>query len=108
MRILLDECIDEALRHEFTGHQCQTCRYAGFKGLANGLLMAAAERAGFEVLITVDQNMPFQQTVANRAISLIVIRGRTTSFEDLVVLMPDILAAIDMLQPGRVVRVGMP
>jgi len=38
----------------------QTCRYAGLKGLANGRLLAAAEQAGFEAMITVDQNMPHQ------------------------------------------------
>ena len=52
MRILLDECIDESLRYHFAGHECKTCRFAGFKGLANGKLLAAAEQAGSDVLIT--------------------------------------------------------
>ena len=55
MKILLDECMDESLRHQFIGHDCQSCRFAGFKGLTNGELIAAAEKSGFEVLITVDQ-----------------------------------------------------
>src|SRR5450432_1289767 len=71
MRHLLDECIDEGLRHHFIGHECQTCRYAGLTGLANGELLAAAEQAGFEVLITVDQNMPSQQSLRGRSISLL-------------------------------------
>ena len=70
MRLLLDECIDEGLRHHFTGHECETCRYAGLTGLANGALLAAADQAGFEVLITVDQNMPNQQSLRGRSISL--------------------------------------
>ena len=61
MRILLDECLDEDLRHSFRDHDCQTCRYAELKGLANGKLLSAAERAGFNVLVTVDQNLPYQQ-----------------------------------------------
>ncbi|MBM3775614.1 MAG: hypothetical protein FJW37_10700, partial [Acidobacteria bacterium] len=93
MRILLDECIDEALRHHFTGHDCQTCRYAGLKGLRNSELLAAAEQAGFEVLITVDQNMPRQQNPRRCAIALIVLQGRTTNIDDLVVLTPEALAA---------------
>ena len=64
MRVILDECLDEGLRHHFTGHECQTCRYAGLTGLANGALLAAADQAGFDVLITVDQNMPNQQSCA--------------------------------------------
>ena len=43
MRILLDQCVDEELRHCFGAHHCQTCRYAGLKGLTNGRLLAAAE-----------------------------------------------------------------
>ena len=56
--------LDEDLRHSFRDHDCQTCRYAGLKGLANGQLLSAAERAGFEVLVTVDQNLPYQQRLA--------------------------------------------
>src|ERR1017187_8748610 len=87
MRLLLDECIDEGLRYHFTGHECQTCRYAGLSGLANGALLAAADQAGFDVLITVDQNMPNQQSLRGRSISLLVVRARTTNLDDLLVLM---------------------
>jgi hypothetical protein len=55
----------------------------GLAGLSNGALLAAAERAGFAVLITVDQNMPAQQNLRGRGISLIVLRTRTTNLEDL-------------------------
>lgn len=106
MRILLDECIDENLRHSFAGHECHTCRYAGLKGLANGELLAAAEQAGYDVLITVDKNMPHQQNLRDRGISVIVLDGRSTSFDDLVILMPDVLTAVDALQPGQLLRIG--
>jgi hypothetical protein len=59
MRLLIDECIDEYLRHLFPGHDCETARYAGLAGLSNGTLLSAAEAAGFDVFITVDQNIPF-------------------------------------------------
>jgi hypothetical protein len=107
MRILLDECIDEALRHCLTGHDCQTCRYAGFRGLANGKLLSAAEQSGFEVLITVDRNMPFQQSLRGHAISLVILQARTTALDDLLALMPDVLSALEVLKPGEVVRIGI-
>jgi predicted nuclease of predicted toxin-antitoxin system len=91
VRILLDECIDENLRHGFAGHECHTCRYAGLKGLANGELLSAAEKAGYDLLITVDKNMPHQQNMRGRAISLIVLDGHSTSLDDLVSLMPEVL-----------------
>lgn len=106
MRLLLDECIDEGLRRHFAGHDCQTCRYAGLTGLANGALLAAADRAGFAALITVDRNMPAQQSLRGRSISLLVLRARTTNLEDLLVLMPEVLDALDNLAPGDVVRIG--
>jgi len=105
MRLLLDEYIDEALRYQFVGHECQTCRYAGFTGLANGDLLNAAEQAGFAVLITVDQNMPSQQSLLGRSISLLVLRARTTNLEDLATLIPEALEALARLGPGQVVRV---
>jgi hypothetical protein len=107
MRVLLDECIDEGLRHSFVGHDCQTCRYAGFKGLANGRPLAAAEHAGFELLVTVDQNIPHQQSLRDRTIALMVLQARTTNLEDLLALMPDVLQALETLKPGDVVRIGI-
>jgi hypothetical protein len=55
MRLLIDECIDERLRLLFPTHACHTVRGAKLAGLTNGHLLEAAEAAGFEVLITVDQ-----------------------------------------------------
>ena len=58
------------------------------------------------MLITVDKNMPHQQDLSGRRISVIVLDGRSTSFDDLVILMPEVLAALDGLQAGQVLRVG--
>jgi integrase len=52
LRVLLDECVDEQLRHHLPGHDCQTARYAGFAGLENGDLLKRAEAAKFDVLLT--------------------------------------------------------
>jgi hypothetical protein len=52
MRVLLDECVSEGLRIYLAGHDCQTARYAGFAGLENGELLAAAENSKFEVVLT--------------------------------------------------------
>jgi len=57
MRVLLDECVNEALRKCIPGHDCQTARYAGLAGLENGQLLSAAETARFDVVLT-DVSMP--------------------------------------------------
>jgi len=72
MRVLIDECIDERFRNSFPGHDCQTARYAGLAGLKNGDLLTAAETAGFEIFITVDQGIAYQQNLTGRNISVIV------------------------------------
>jgi hypothetical protein len=74
--------------------------------LANGALLAAADQAGYEVLITVDQNMPNQQSLRGRSISLLVVRAQTTNLDDLLVFMPDVLSALEIIRAGEVVRVG--
>jgi hypothetical protein len=60
MRLLIDECVDERLRFSFPGHECQTARFANLAGLKNGRLLEAAEAVGFDIPITVDQNIPDQ------------------------------------------------
>jgi hypothetical protein len=61
MRILLDECIDERFRNSFPSHDCQTARYAGLAGLQNGDLLAEAEAAKFDIFVTVDRGIEYQQ-----------------------------------------------
>jgi len=56
MRLLIDECVDVRLRLLFPGHDYDTARYVHMAGLKNGFLLDAAEEAGFDVLVTVDQN----------------------------------------------------
>jgi hypothetical protein len=106
MRLLLDECIDERLRFLFPGHDCQTARFADLAGLKNGVLLEAAEAAGFEVPITADQNIPDQQNLAGRTIGLVILRGPTNRLRDLAPLAPAALAALGSIGPGDVVRIG--
>lgn len=105
MRILIDECVDQRLRLHFPGHDCQTAAYAKLSGLKNGALLAAAELAGFDVVITTDQGIQFQQNLSIRHISIIVLVGRTNRLADLQPLIPEVLAALDGIQPGRVLRI---
>lgn len=105
MRLLLDECIDERLRHSFAGLDCQTARYAKLAGLKNGELLSAAEAAGFEVMITVDQNIPNQQNLTNRRIALLILCAPTNRLADLRRLIPTALEALKTIRPGEVIRV---
>ncbi|MEQ1947993.1 MAG: hypothetical protein ABL995_12440 [Bryobacteraceae bacterium] len=68
--------------------------------------MAAAEEAGFDVLITVDQEIPYQQNLGLRKISILVLFAATNRLADLTSLLPEILDALAEIAPGEVRRVG--
>ncbi len=74
--------------------------------MTNGRLLAAAEQSGFDALITVDRNLPYQQRLRDREIQLIILEGRMTNLDDLLVLIPDVLPLLEALKPGDVVRVA--
>jgi predicted nuclease of predicted toxin-antitoxin system len=105
MRLLIDECVDERLRLLFPGHDCQTARFANLAGLKNGRLLEAAEAAGFDVLVTVDQNIPDQQNLAGRSISLLILCAPTNRLRDLELLAPAAVSALRSIGRGDVVRI---
>lgn len=105
MQLLLDECVDERLRLLFPGHECQTARFAKLTGLKNGRLLEAAEAASFDVLVTVDQNIPYQQNLAGRRISVMILSAPTNRLRDLERLLPAALDALGSVRPGEVVRI---
>ena len=105
MRLLLDECVDERLRLLFPGHECQTARFAKMAGLKNGRLLDAAEAAGFDTLITVDQNIPHQQNLIGRRISVMILCAPTNRLRDLERLIPAALSVLESVGLSEVVRV---
>jgi predicted nuclease of predicted toxin-antitoxin system len=105
MRLLIDECIDERLRHLLPGHDCQTARYAKLAGLKNGRLLDAAEDAGFDVLVTVDQSLPDQQNLTRRKIAVLILCGPTNRLRDLTALAPAALSALASIRPGDSVKI---
>lgn len=105
MKILLDECLPVAFRLSFPNHEAHTAEWAGLKGKSNGHLMEAAELAGYDVLVTVDQGLPHQRSSVRRKLSVIVIRSRTNQLEDLRPLAGAILLALENIPPGKTVTI---
>jgi hypothetical protein len=77
MRILLDENIPRGLRRILQGHDVRTASEMGWAGIANGQLLDEAEKAGFDALVTCDQNFAFQQNFAGRNIAVVVLSTNT-------------------------------
>ena len=105
MRILIDECIDERFRNYLPGHECQTARYAGLAGFENGKLLLAAETARFDVFITADQGIEYQQNLAARNIAIIFLRARSNRLRDLLPYASACLVRIESIQPGQIIKI---
>lgn len=107
MKILVDECLPSELCGTLTemGHQCQTVRQAGFGSKKNGELLTIAE-GRWEVLLTGDQNIKYQQNMTGRNVSIVILRAKSNRMKDLMPLMPACGEALVSLQPGQVVEVG--
>lgn len=105
MKILLDECLPVDFRHSFPNHETHTTEWAGLKGKSNGELIEAAELAGYDVLLTVDQGLPQQRPSVGRRLSILVIRSRTSQLEDLLPLASALLLSLESIRPGQTVEI---
>lgn len=106
MRILLDEQLPRQLAGVFTGHEAYTVQQQGWAGLTNGELLRRAEGAGFDVFLTADQSMEYQQNLRGSGLFVVVVAARSNNLEDLLPIMPSVLAEIEDSEPGRLVRVS--
>ena len=105
MRVLLDEQLPRQLAQYMVGHDVRTVQQQSWAGLKNGALLAAAEGAGFTVLLTGDQNIEHQQNLTKRTLGIVVLCAPSNALEDLLPLVAETVAAIDCVKPGQVVRV---
>jgi len=103
VKVLLDENLPHLLGSNLEGHEVFTVRYKGWAGLKNGELLKTAEDDAFEVLITGDQTLSYEQNLAGRRIAIVVlssIEWRTVK-ENLA----PIVAALGNAVPGSVQEV---
>jgi predicted nuclease of predicted toxin-antitoxin system len=104
VKLLLDECVTRFLKRDFVGHEVSTVEDAGLKGLENGDLLKAA--AGiFDVLVTVDRNIPHQQNLTGLPIAVLILSAKRNSYARLKPLMPEALRALQAIKPGDTVSV---
>ncbi len=100
MKILLDECIDRKLAREFSGYQVKTVPQMGWAGVKNGQLLSLAE-AEFDVFITVDRNLSFQQNLPQFDIAVIVLQAPSNRLIELKPLVPEVLAVLATAAKGQ-------
>ncbi len=103
MRVLLDENIPQDLRSHLAHHDTFTAAYLGWAGLKNGKLLEAAEANGFDVLVTGDLSMSYQQNLSRRQIAVVSLSA--ISWPIIEPHTAKIVTAADATKPGKFLRV---
>jgi hypothetical protein len=106
MLILVDNGTPRGLAQFLVGHSVEEARSRGWEELANGELIDAAEQAGFEVMVTTDKNIRYQQNLKGRKIALVVLEHSQWPMVKLVA--QDIATAVNNAQPGSYLEVEIP
>lgn len=83
MKVLLDECIPRKFKFAFPEHECQSVPEAGLSGKKNGELLAFAEEAGFDLFLTIDKGIRYQQNLSGRSIAILIVRAKSNRLQDL-------------------------
>jgi hypothetical protein len=103
LRVLLDHSVPAPLRHALAHHEVRTTAQQGWDTLQNGALIAAAE-AAFDVFVTCDQNLAYQQNLAGRRIAIVVVT--TNSWPVIGADPARVVAAVDAAEPGAFLTIG--
>ncbi|MBE9235682.1 DUF5615 family PIN-like protein [Anabaena aphanizomenioides LEGE 00250] len=106
MKLILDECIDRRLTQEFIGYEIKTVPQMGWAGTKNGKLLALIEKE-FDVFITVDRNLSFQQNLSQFNIAVVVLQAKSNRLMDLKPLVPKILDILSTVVKGQAVVISL-
>ena len=106
MKLLLDECIDRRLAKDLSGHDVKTVPQMGWAGIKNGALLTLAEKE-FDVFLTVDRNLSFQQHLPKFNIAVLVLHASSNRLADLQPLAPKILLTLPTLTKGDAEHIGI-
>src|SRR5580698_4389620 len=98
LRVLFDKNVPYILRRHLIGYQVQTADDEGWGRISNGELIACAEEAGYQIIVTCDQNIQYQQNMTRRKISMAVLGSNIwPAIEPKI---PEIAAALKRVSPG--------
>ena len=104
MKILLDEQLPHPVRHMLIGHTVFTVARMHWDGIKNGSLLQLAADGGFDVLITNDRGLQYQQNIATLPCSVIILSAKSNALEEIAPYVPLLLQLLPTLPP-RTLRV---
>jgi len=106
MKLLLDENLPHELRYYLAGHAPYTAAFMGWKGISNGDRLDKAAGADFDVVITKDTKIEYEQDLTALPVAVLIIQARANSFYDFRPLLPAILSALATIRPKTLVKAG--
>ena len=106
MRVVFDQGTPVPLRDHLSPHQISTAYELGWSNLNNGELLQQAESHGFDVLVTTDQNLKYQQNLAHRTIAIVVLGA--TSWPRIQKVLPSVIEAVSSSKANGYVEVSVP
>ena len=107
MRVLLDESVPRRLGFDLAPHFVRSVQTMGWAGLKNGALLAKAQ-GEFDVLVTADSNLRYQQNTELLPMAVIVMRGSDNTYQTLKLIVPALLEKLAGIGKGEVAEVGSP
>jgi predicted nuclease of predicted toxin-antitoxin system len=106
MKILLDECITKRLKTKLSEYKVNTVFEMGWSGLKNGNLMTKAIENNFDIFLTIDKNIEYQQNLNNYPIAVVVLNTSNSKIEFLEQLMPKFKQDINTFEKGKIYKIN--
>jgi hypothetical protein len=102
MKILLDECLPKRLKSFLTDFEVNTTEEMGWTSLENGNLIKAAIEKEFDILLTIDKNLEFQQNIKSYNITVVVFNVPRNKIDFISPLIPELKEKINTFEKGKV------
>jgi hypothetical protein len=107
MRVLLDECVNPRVKNAFAKHEVRTVIEMGWGGITNGRLMALVQQR-FDVFVTIDQNLEYQQNLTKLTFGLVVVAVPDNNIKYYRPIFAELMKAAESVRPGQVIHIVSP
>ena len=105
MKILLDECVTKHLKPHLVGHLVFTVRELGWSGVKNGKLMALCVENGFDILLTIDKNLQYQQNLDKYPVTIVIFNCYSSKVEELIQFLPEFESQLPSYQKHQAYQI---
>ena len=106
MRILLDECIPRKLKQHFSGLEIKTVSEMGWSSIKNGKLLTLAVENRFDIFLTIDKNLRYQQNMDKYPISIVVMDVLRSKISLMQLLIPQLMAMVDKIEKHKIYEIS--